>query len=231
MASSSTRAADHRPPLHDPDVDYGIVATRNGPARQHFFITDNVLTGPCTWPRTKGIENPRGIQVAGTGHVVCYNRIRGFADAIDTLHHPCAAIDFHNNEISECTDDGIEMDYREQNTRCFDNRLTNVFQGISAQPVFGGPVYIFRNAMYNIGMETFKLHNNPSGVLLCTTPRSRPACLDAADQRAGHQLRLAQQPLRGHDGQLRLRVHGPDARLRLRLRRVRRPVETLYEVQ
>ena len=101
------------------------------------------------------------------GNVVCYNRISRFGDAIDTFStYPCAAIDFYSNEISECTDDGIEMDYSEHNTRCFDNRLTNVFQGISAQPVHGGPVYIFRNAMYNVGMETFKLHNGPSGVLL-----------------------------------------------------------------
>jgi hypothetical protein len=27
-------------------------------------------------------------------------------------------------------------------------------------------VYVFRNAMYNVGMETFKMHNSPSGVLL-----------------------------------------------------------------
>jgi hypothetical protein len=126
-----------------------------------------VIEGPCTWPRTKGIENPRGIQVTGTGHVVCYNRLRGFSDAIDTFgSQRCAAIDFHNNEISEMTDDGIEMDYSERNTRCFFNRLTNVFQGISVQPVYGGPVYIFRNALYNVGMETFKMHNSPSGALM-----------------------------------------------------------------
>jgi hypothetical protein len=63
--------------------------------------------------------------------------------------------------MSELTDDGIEMDYSERNTRCFHNRLTNVFQGISMQPVYGGPVYVFRNVMYNVAVEPFKLHNNP----------------------------------------------------------------------
>ena len=149
------------------DVDYGFVATRNGPVQQHIYIADNVLIGRSRWPRSEGIEDRRGVQLAGTGHVVCYNRISRFGDAIDTFSvYPCASIDFYGNEISECTDDGIEMDYSEHNTRCFDNRLTNVFQGISAQPIHGGPVYIFRNAMYNVGMETFKLHNSPSGVLL-----------------------------------------------------------------
>lgn len=107
------------------------------------------------------------MQLGGTGHVVCYNRISRFGDAIDIVPaYPTAAIDVYGNEISECTDDGIELDYSQHNIRCFDNRLTNVFQGISAQPVHGGPVYVFRNAMYNVGHSTFKLHNGPSGVLM-----------------------------------------------------------------
>jgi hypothetical protein len=149
-------------------VEFGITFTRNeNNVTNGFFISDNVIEGPSTWPRSMGIEDARGIQATGTGHVVCYNRIRGFADAIDTFPSSrCAAIDFHNNDVHELTDDGIEMDYSEQNTRCFHNRLTNVFQGISAQPVHGGPVYIFRNVLYNVGLETFKLHNSPSGVLM-----------------------------------------------------------------
>ena len=123
------------------DVDHGVVATRNAEAQQHILIADNVMTGRSSWQRTEGIEDRRAVQIAGTGNVLCYNRIRGFGDAIDTFStYPCAAIDFYGNEISECMDDGIEMDYSEHNTRCFDNRLTNVFQGISVQPVHGGPV-------------------------------------------------------------------------------------------
>jgi hypothetical protein len=148
------------------DVDHGFVATRNAEAQKHILIADNVMIGRSTWPRSAGIEDRRGVQIAGTGNVVCYNRIRGFGDAIDTFStYPCAAVDFYGNEISECTDDGIEMDFSEHNTRCFDNRLTNVFQGISVQPVHGGPVYVFRNALYNVGMEAFKMHNHPSGAV------------------------------------------------------------------
>ncbi len=153
---------------HIRKVEYGMNAARNtqGTAQDH-FIADNVIEGPSSWPRTKGIENARGIQITGEGHVVCYNRIRGFADAIDTFPSPgCSAIDMHNNELSELTDDGIEMDYSERNTRCFFNRITNVFQGISMQPVYGGPVYVFRNVMDNVAVEPFKLHNSPSGCLI-----------------------------------------------------------------
>ena len=150
------------------NVDYGLHAARNtdGVAQDH-FIADNVIEGPSTWPRTKGIENARGIQITGHGHVVCYNRIRGFADAIDTMPSTrCSAIDIHNNDLSELTDDGIELDFSQRNTRCFWNRMTNVFQGISMQPIYGGPVYVFRNVMYNVAVETFKLHNSPSGCLI-----------------------------------------------------------------
>ena len=165
VAHGSQRIVVRRCHLHK--VEYGFTGTRNEPLTTDFFLADNVVEGPSTWPRTKGIENARGFQVSGLGHVVCYNRIRGFADGIDTFGSPeCSAIDIYGNEISEMTDDGIEADYSQQNVRIFRNRLTNCFQGITEQPIFGGPVYIFRNAMYNIQVETFKMHNAPSGFLL-----------------------------------------------------------------
>jgi hypothetical protein len=164
-ANGSARLVVRRCHIHN--VEYGIVATlNNADTMRDWFVADNVIEGPSTWPRTKGIENARGVQLTGEGHVVCFNRIRGFADAIDTFpSRRCANIDFHNNDISEMTDDGIELDFAERNVRCFANRLTNVYQGISAQPVFGGPIYIFRNAIYNVVGEPFKMHNSPSGAL------------------------------------------------------------------
>ena len=172
---------------HLSHVDYGLNATRNtrGDVQDH-FLADNVIEGPSTWPRTKGIEDARGIQITGEGHVVCYNRVRGFADAIDTFGSSrCASIDIHNNDLSELTDDGIEMDYSERNTRCFFNRMTNVFQGISMQPVHGGPVYVFRNVMDNVAVEPFKLHNSPSGCLIfhnTSVKQGPPALLWTSDQ-------------------------------------------------
>ncbi|HTE20545.1 MAG TPA: right-handed parallel beta-helix repeat-containing protein [Armatimonadota bacterium] len=153
-------------------VSNGIVATRNESDRvRGFFIADNVLEGRMAWPAAEGrrgasAEEERGIQLTGSGHVVCYNRVRSFKDGIDTFPSPtCAAIDIHNNEISEMADDGIELDFSQRNVRCFSNRLTNVFQGISLQPIYGGPVYVFRNVLHNVEIEPFKMHNSPSGVL------------------------------------------------------------------
>lgn len=80
------------------DVDYGFVATRDGDAQHHILIADNVITGRSTWPRAQGIEERRGVQIAGTGNVVCFNRVSGFGDAIDTYPaYPCAAIDIYGN--------------------------------------------------------------------------------------------------------------------------------------
>ena len=148
-------------------VDYGIAATRNAKETcRDFFVADNVIEGPSAWPRSKGIENARGIQVTGAGHVVCHNRIENFADAIDTFDSPrCEAIDFHNNDVRRMTDDGVELDYAQRNVRCFDNRFTDVYQGVSVQPVYGGPAYVFRNALYNVAVEPFKIHNSPSGAV------------------------------------------------------------------
>jgi hypothetical protein len=149
------------------DLQSGFTATRNESGMRDFYIADNEFIGPSTWPRTQGIEDTEAVQVAGEGHVVCYNRIRGYADAVSLFQgYPNRACDFYNNEISECTDDGIELDYGETNVRAFRNRLTNCFQGISVQPIHGGPAYILRNAMYNVELETFKLHNEPAGVLM-----------------------------------------------------------------
>jgi hypothetical protein len=152
---------------HITGVDYGLAATRDSKgACVDFFVADNVIEGPSVWPRSKGIENARGIQITGAGHVVCYNRITNFADAIDTFDSPrCEAIDFYGNDVRQMTDDGTELDYSQRNVRCFDNRFTDAFQGISVQPVYGGPVYAFRNSLYNVVAEPFKMHNSPSGAL------------------------------------------------------------------
>lgn len=131
------------------------------------YVADCYMESLSTWPRTKGIEPTAGIDMGGTGNTICYNRIKGAADGISTTRGTrTAAVDIYNNEISECTDDGIETDYSDWNVRVFRNRLTNIFQGISCQPVKGGPVYIFRNALYNVEVESFKLHNYGSGILI-----------------------------------------------------------------
>lgn len=150
----------------------GVVAVDNKTKRvADFFISDNVFDGDMPWPVTDqqwhDLPEARAIWLSGRGHVVCYNRIHHFKDGMDTDDGPvCAAIDFHNNDISEMFDDGCEMDGSERNTRNFCNRYCNTLTGVSLQPVYGGPVYVYRNVIFNCRTEAFKLHNGPSGGLM-----------------------------------------------------------------
>jgi hypothetical protein len=151
-------------------VKNGIYNGRNPrDTTRGWWLSDNVLEGVSAWPRPGGKldENEwRGIQITGTGHVIAWNRVSRFKDAIDTFPSVrCAAIDIHNNDLSELNDDGVELDFSERNVRCFENRIVNVECGISLQPVLGGPAYVFRNAIYNAANEPFKMHVHPSGVL------------------------------------------------------------------
>ncbi|KPK99342.1 MAG: hypothetical protein AMK75_06645 [Planctomycetes bacterium SM23_65] len=142
------------------NVSCGVTADYD---QERLFIADCVFVGPRTWPpdKTRKVED-RGVQLSGVGHVVAYNRISGFRDGVDTRPRlPVRGIDIHNNEISECTDDGIELDYSESNCRAYCNRITNVPLGISFQPSRGGPNYAVRNVLLNVGHESFKLHLTP----------------------------------------------------------------------
>ncbi|HKC06324.1 MAG TPA: hypothetical protein VKJ67_05660 [Methylomirabilota bacterium] len=146
----------------------GITAINGGYTQSRgFVITDNVIEGPTRWPRSRGIEDVNGVTITGAGHVVAYNRMSGLADGIHgSSHGRLSASDIHNNDIEASTDDGIEGDEADTNVRIFRNRITNAFSGISAQPANGGPLYVFRNAIYNVLYSPFKLHNDTSGVVI-----------------------------------------------------------------
>jgi MYXO-CTERM domain-containing protein len=73
------------------------------------------------------------------------------------------SIDICNNDIEQATDDAIEADSARGNVRVFRNRITNGFDGISAQPNLGGPSYYVRNVMYNVLYSPFKFHNGTVG--------------------------------------------------------------------
>ncbi|MGH7753040.1 MAG: hypothetical protein ACREN5_09500, partial [Gemmatimonadales bacterium] len=149
-------------------VGTGITAINGGYTESRgFVVTDNVIQGPTTWPRSRGIEEATGVVVTGAGHVVAYNRMRNLGDGIHGIRHGrLSASDIYNNDIEVSTDDGIEGDYADTNVRIFRNRITNAFSGISAQPSNGGPLYVFRNVIYNAIYSPFKLHNETSGVLI-----------------------------------------------------------------
>lgn len=142
-----------------------------------WYIADNEIVGiNRTWyPRPEAYMSPAhtGVNVYGRGHVVCYNRINRFSDAlaianfgapVDDVERHCVAIDFYGNDLSWAQDDTIEADYGCHNVRVYRNRCYNTHTALSTQPFYGGPVYLIRNEAYSITALTFKLNNYPAGI-------------------------------------------------------------------
>jgi hypothetical protein len=163
--------------IHIHDVHYGINA-RSG-VNRNLYICDNLLKGDGVhWPDTSNRTwDYEGIVVTGSGHVVCHNTVSGFGDALGLSQPtdiPNRAIDFYGNDVLWGGDDGIELDYSERNVRAFRNRFGNVGMGISFQPIWGGPVYAFRNIIYNTATAPYKLNQDPSGFHIFHNTSIRP---------------------------------------------------------
>ena len=150
------------------DVNRGIYA-KSGTNR-NFYICDNVLEGQHAWPNVSSSTwNDEGITVSGEGHTICHNTLSGFGDALglaNSTNIPNIAIDFYGNDVLWTGDDGLELDFAHRNVRAFGNRITNAAMGASLQPVWGGPVYIFRNLFLNLAASAYKLNNDPNGFFI-----------------------------------------------------------------
>ena len=116
------------------------------------------------------------IKVYGPGHVIAHNAIAYFHDAItiSTYGPPdsdperrASSIDIYNNDIHLTNDDFIESDGGAHNIRIFQNRGVNAaHNGYSAQPMFGGPVYFYRNLLYQVPAGgAFKFSAAPAGII------------------------------------------------------------------
>ena len=173
------------------DIGVGIW-TENADSRD-FFISDNLFLGRedqmrlIGWnqagSRAAGIYPSHqlrsffAIKVYGPGHIIAHNSIAYFHDAIciSTYGPPdsdpekrASSIDIYNNDIHLTNDDFIEADGGAHNIRVFQNRGVNAaHNGYSSQPIFGGPVYFFRNLLYHVpGGGAFKMGSAPAGILI-----------------------------------------------------------------
>lgn len=169
--------------------DVGVAVFNEYEGSKNFYLADNHITGRDDRNRLIGWSNFGkykatelksfiGIKVYGQGHVICHNYVAYFHDGIclSTYGTPpsdptkqAAAIDIYNNDIFVMVDDFIESDGGVHNIRVARNRGFNAAQhGVSAQPAFGGPVYFYRNVLYNVPMGgALKTGNgSPAGVLI-----------------------------------------------------------------
>ncbi|HEU5148290.1 MAG TPA: hypothetical protein VFT90_16305 [Chryseosolibacter sp.] len=162
--------------------DIGIAVMTYSADSKDFYIADNIMIGrhdPDTLVGWYGLEKPSpltsyyAIKVYGQSHVVCHNYIAYFHDGIciDTHGLPeegkkTVSVDFYRNDIFNMADDFIEADGGSHNIRIFENRGFNAYHAaLSAQPVFGGPVYFVRNLCYNVPGTALKYTIRPAGIL------------------------------------------------------------------
>ncbi len=150
-------------------AQWGIKAYK--PGMMNGYIADNIITGIRQWdPAIMGADGDNegdGIEITGSGNVICHNRVSGFRDCLSHKEDDGAVDqmcnDWLNNDISVGLDDGIEADFAMSNCRVMNNRITNCFVGISSQPGLGGPNYFIHNVMYNLTYSGFKLHRTSQG--------------------------------------------------------------------
>lgn len=164
------------------DFGVGIMAVARGCV--DYTITDNTFNGRQDWLAPK--ESPTddyttysyvAAWVSGAGTDVAYNYVRGFRDGInvaslvpkdgDKSTGP-RAISVYNNIITQMGDDFGEADNGVHNIRFMRNLCLNTQTcGLSAQPVYGGPVYFIGNILYN-GPRGIALKPNvqPAGLIV-----------------------------------------------------------------
>jgi len=161
-----------------------------------FYIADNDMLGRedltynFTWYGIKPwVDRPDfaekaklksfyAVSIYGQGHIMAYNRVRGFHDGLDHVTYGMpddypdtpadrlpVAIDIYNNDVDVVHDNCFETDGSVRNVRVLRNRCFNAVLGaMSPQPVFGGPVYFIRNVVYNAWWGPVKIHGEPSGI-------------------------------------------------------------------
>ncbi len=182
---------------HSRIYDVGRAVEAGWSGSKNFYIADNVLIGrhdplklqswftPEVWAKFPGypalITSEYAIKIYGQGHVVEHNYVANWHDGIDidTYGDPDGtpreladrvpvSIDIAYNDLYNMADNCIEADGGAHNIRVFANRCFNSTAGaLSAQPIFGGPVYFVRNLVYGGTTGGYlKLVDTPAGVFI-----------------------------------------------------------------
>lgn len=149
-------------------VDAGIVAA----GRIASVLVYNCdLRGNNTWIpdliETNKTWNDDGIRIPGEGNCAFDNTMHGFGDtfAVTNGVHS-AAVHFYRNLVTMTGDDTFEADYGTRNLGFYDNYITNSGTLLSLDPLWGGPLYCFRNIAINTMRGPFKLNSTNSGFFI-----------------------------------------------------------------
>jgi len=149
-------------------VDRAIIAS--GTTRGT-LVYDNDLRGNNHWT-AEFVESSRtwnddGIRLPGEGNCAFENTLYGFGDSFSVMNRVhSAGIYYYRNRIEMTGDDAFEADYGTRNLAFYDNYITNAATFLSLDPLWGGPLYAFRNIVVNTIRGPFKLNAKNSGFLI-----------------------------------------------------------------
>lgn len=126
------------------------------------------------WAATKGHneENAAISHRGGRGVVIRFNTCRGTTDGVDTggdygvTENIAADADIHDNIVTSMGDDAIEPETISGiNVRVWNNRVDDVFSGMSISPTSTGPTYVLYNTITNYRRGCFKFSLSNTGHL------------------------------------------------------------------
>lgn len=148
-------------------VDMGIVAS--GPLRST-LVYNNVLRGNNEWNEEfvgQKSWNDDGIRLPGSGNCAFENTLDGFGDSFAVQNGEVStAVHFYRNDVNASGDDAFEGDYSTRNVSFYDNYITNTARVLSLDPLWGGPLYDFRNIVINTAAGPPKFNSTGSGFLV-----------------------------------------------------------------
>lgn len=91
--------------------------------------------------------------VPNAGNVVRHNTFTNMFDGSEIGSGdpagPTTCFDYHDNTLSDCADDAIEVDGAGVNNRIYGNAFNRFLTGVSVAPCAIGPTYVFRNVLSN----------------------------------------------------------------------------------
>lgn len=124
-------------------------------------ITNNTITYRADDPAARGKGNgvwfkSNSERPSGGGHYIAGNVISGGWDGIggETENDPNGSFDgdttIENNTVTECWDDGIQVEGGDDNVIVRGNAITGCGTGIALAPVLAGPLTIERNVIRDL---------------------------------------------------------------------------------
>ncbi|WP_102797870.1 Ig-like domain-containing protein [Bowmanella denitrificans] len=150
---------------------YSGISAKGG--HTNLVIHNNLLEGQAEPGDTSSDTwNYEGIVVTGQNIEVSNNTLSGFGDALGMSWQTSIAnksINIHHNQVLWTGDDGVEFDFSLRNVSAHHNLLANLANGLSFQPVWGGPVYAHHNMVVNAGRGPLKIkpeQDSPNGMLI-----------------------------------------------------------------